>query len=133
MQPGQVDRGPVRTRHLLIALSIFIAEIGVGFSTIRFVRGFVSDFLVVILIFHLVKAFVNVPRAALALGVLAFAVAVEVSQYFHLADLLGFARGGLPGILLGNSFSWYDILMYILGCATAFLLDAFGVSKSRAI
>ena len=117
----------IRTKHLLIALVVAIAEILVAtvFSQVRFVRSFLSDFLVVILLYHLVKAFRAVSPLPLAIAVFLFSCVVETTQYFHLADALEFRRGSLPSILLGTSFSWIDILMYFLGCLTSFCVDAF--------
>jgi len=123
----------VRTKHLLIALVVFVAEILVAtiFSQVRFVRSFLSDFLVVILLYHLVKAFRAFAPLPLAIAVFLFSCVVEVSQYFHLADALGFPRGSLPNILLGTSFSWIDILMYFLGCLTSFGVDFFYFRKAE--
>jgi hypothetical protein len=121
----------VRTKHLLIALVVFIAEILVAtvFSPVRFVRSCLSDFLVVILLYHLVKAFRPVSPLPLAIAVFLFSCLVEASQYFHLADALGLRRGSLASILLGTSFSWIDILMYFLGCVTSFGVDIFCLRK----
>ena len=122
-----------RPKHLLIALLVFLAEILVAttFSHIQFIRSFLSDFLVVILIYHLIKAFLDLPPVSLALGVFFFSCVVEVSQYFHLADALGLPRGSLLSVLLGNSFSWLDLLMYLLGCVTSYILDSRFLSKPQ--
>ena len=121
------------TKHLLIVLPVFVAEILVAttFSQVRFIRSSISDFLVVILLYHLVKTLRPVSALPLAIAVFLFACAVETSQYFHLGDALGFRRGGLASILLGTSFSWADILMYFLGCSTSYLLDSRFLSKPR--
>ena len=123
----------VRTKHLLITLVVFSAEILVAtiFSQVRFVRSFLSDFLVVILPYHLVKAFRAVAPLSLAIAVFLFSCVVEISQYFHLADALGFRSGSLASILLGTSFSWIDILMYFLGCLTSFGVDFFCFRKDE--
>ncbi len=117
----------MKTKHLLIAVTIFISEILVAtvFSKVEFIRSYASDFLMVMLIYHLVEAFRNVPPFPLAVGVFAFACGVEVSQYFHLSARLGFGEESLAGILLGSSFSWIDILAYFLGSLTSYVLDAY--------
>lgn len=113
-----------RTRHLLIVIAVFIAEILVAtaFSNITFVRSYIGDFLVVILLYHLVRVFFDIPPSTLAFFVFMFACSVEVSQHFHLVDALGLPRGGLLSILIGTSFSWLDILAYALGCLASFLV-----------
>jgi len=116
---------PSRPAHLLIAGAVFGAEllIATTFSQVELVRSFLGDYLVVILLYHLAQAIRPVAPLRLAIGVFAFSCAVEVSQLFHLADALGFRPGGLLYILAGNTFSWVDLLMYALGCATAGLVD----------
>jgi hypothetical protein len=86
---------------------------------------------VVILIYHLIKAFLDLPPASLALAVFSFSCVVEISQYFHLADAIGLPRGGLLSVLLGNSFSWLDLLMYLLGCVTSYILDSRFITKPQ--
>lgn len=111
-------------RAFLITLVVFGLEILVAtmFASSPFIRGSVSDVLVVILIFCAVLAWVRVPHLPLAGAVLMLAWAVEVGQRFGLADALGFARGSLPSILIGTTFSWEDLLMYTLGCGAALLI-----------
>jgi hypothetical protein len=112
-----------KPRYLIIALVIFVLEVLVAttFAAVPFIRGSISDILVVALIYYLILAFVRVHEVALALGVLLFAYAVEVGQYFRIADVLGFERGSLMSILIGTTFSWEDLLMYLLGCVLALL------------
>lgn len=114
-----------RTTHLLIAAGVFLAEILVAtrFSRVPFVRSFLGDYLVAILVYHFLKAFREFRPFPLACAVFGLSCSIEVSQYFHLADALGLQRGSLPSIVLGNSFSWLDILMYLLGSATSYLCD----------
>jgi hypothetical protein len=79
------------------------------------IRPYGGDFLVVILIYCFVKTFIQSPVNITALSVLLFAYAVEVSQYFKLVVRLGLRDSKWANILLGNSFSWVDMLMYTLG------------------
>ncbi len=115
----------MKTRNLLLVLAFFAAEVPVAtlFAKFGFVRGYLGDFLVVILLYFLIKLFREVRPLQLAMGIFVFACGVEVTQYFHLADLLGFHRGSLINILLGDSFSWVDIITYFLGCVTSYLID----------
>lgn len=114
-----------RAKYLLITIGILIVEILIAtvFSDVGVIRSYLGDYLVVILLFCLVKSFFDVSPFALSISVFLFACSVEIAQYFHLADALGLHRGSLPGILVGNSFSGLDILMYLLGCLTAYLFN----------
>ncbi len=115
-----------RATHLAIALAIFVAEVLIAtvFSRVVFVRAFVGDFLVVMLVYHVVKGFTLVRPRPLAVGVFLFACLVEGVQYFHPVDRLGLRHGSVLAIVMGNSFSWEDVLMYFLGCLASWLLDS---------
>ncbi len=124
----------ITTRHLWIAVAIFVAEILIAtvFADIKFVRSYLGDFLVVMLLYHLVKIFRDAPPLPLAALIFIFACSVEIAQYFRLADALGLRPGSLGSILIGTSFSWADILAYFLGCLTSYLADAYLLSKTKS-
>jgi len=122
-----------RTKHLLIALLAFLAEILVAttFARVRWIRSFLSDYLVVILIYHLVKSIRDISPLPLAIAVFLFSCVVETAQFFHLADVLGFHHPSLIRTLIGTSFSWVDILMYLAGCTTSYFVDSFFLSQPK--
>lgn len=115
----------IHMKYLLLAAGIFVVEILIAtvFSDIPFIRAYLGDYLVVILLYCLIKAFWNITPSTLSAAIFLFACAVEMAQALHLADILGLPAGSLLSILIGTSFSWVDILMYGLGCLTAFLVD----------
>ncbi|WP_183562861.1 DUF2809 domain-containing protein [Mucilaginibacter sp. SP1R1] len=105
-------------RYFTPALLLLLIEILIGrYAHDNIIRPYGGDFLVVILLYCLVKSFLNTPAFKTALGVLLFAYAVEVSQYFHLTQLLGLQNSKAAVLLLGSSFSWIDMLCYTLGMA----------------
>lgn len=116
---------PTRVKHLAVSVVIFISEILIAtvFSDIKFIRNYFGDLLVVMLIYHFIKIFRDVLPWKLGALVFLLACGVEALQYFQLADIMGFARGSLPSIIIGTSFSWHDILMYFLGCVASCFLD----------
>ncbi|MDP4255383.1 MAG: DUF2809 domain-containing protein, partial [Bacteroidota bacterium] len=77
-----------------------------------------GDYLVVIWLYCLVRSFTNIPVGLTAACVLLFAYGVEMTQYVHLADRLGFTGPSLMRTMLGSSFSWVDMLAYTLGIVT---------------
>ena len=98
----------------LLGVELLIATV---FSRIGFIRGYIGDVLVVILLYYLVLSFVKVKhKGKLIWGIFAFAVVVEILQYFGVASYLGFAKGSIGYIILGNHFSWADIICYAIGC-----------------
>ncbi len=125
---------PLRLIYALLALAIFLTEIIIATRLVdlSFIRGSVGDFLVVMLIYFFMQAWRQWPAKTLAIGVFIFSCAVEISQYIHLADLLGLKRGGLWHIVLGNVFSWQDIAMYLLGSLAAYGVDVAWLEKRQA-
>jgi hypothetical protein len=87
------------------------------------IRPYGGDFLVVILLYCLIRSFCNTPVPATALGVLLFAYAIEVLQYFNYADRLGFSKPSLIRTIMGYSFSWIDMLSYTLGIGLVFVIE----------
>ncbi len=109
----------------LIALGLLAVEILIAtrLSHLPFIRNSLGDYLVVILLYCLARSFFTLPPLALAAAVLLAACSLEVGQYFQLARALGLRPGSLPAIILGSTFSPTDILMYLLGCFTSFILE----------
>lgn len=113
--------------YFLIACGLFCAEvvIATSLSSLTVIRGSIGDFLVVILLYYLVLAFRSIPPARLAAAIFLVACLIEVAQYLQLARLLGLGRNRLLNIVLGTTFSWADIAMYLLGCLAALALQRF--------
>lgn len=105
-------------KYLLLTLFIFLVEVSIAtiLKDIFFVRAYLGDVIVVILLYTFVKSFVEVNDQKLILGILLFSFLIEFAQYFNIAERLGFRRGSLMYIVIGNSFSWIDILCYAVGC-----------------
>ena len=104
--------------YFLFALFIFLVEvfIAVKLENIFFIRAYLGDVIVVMFLYALVKSFFKVNDHKLIPGILIFSCVVEFAQYFNIAEKSGFRHGSLMYIVIGNSFSWIDILCYIAGC-----------------
>jgi hypothetical protein len=102
--------------YFMLALLLLLTEVYIGlYIHDTIIRPYGGDFLVVILLYCLVKSFINSPVLLTAGWVLIFADIVEVSQYFHLVSLLGLQDFKLAKILLGTSFSFIDMFTYTFG------------------
>jgi uncharacterized membrane protein len=105
-----------RKKYFYLAIVLFLVEVCIAlFVKDQFIRPFIGDVLVVILIYCGVRAFwrIRIPTA-IAL-VLAFAYAVEGLQYFNLVDRLGLRPYPILAIAIGSVFDWKDILAYTIG------------------
>ena len=103
---------------------LLLTEIGIAlFVHDRFVRPYVGDMLVTVL---LCSAFrVVVPRRVrlLPLFVLLFAAVVEAAQYIDIVALSGLQNNALVSTVIGRTFSISDILCYAVGCALFFAIE----------
>lgn len=94
-----------------------------------FIRPYVGDMLVTLLLCCLCRVIVPNKVRLLPLYVIIFAACVEVSQYFDLVALLGLADNRILSIALGRTFSWMDIVCYGIGCVVAVWLDRILIKK----
>ncbi len=105
-------------------ISYFIAFVFIFFIEILiakylhdpFIRGFIGDVLVVILIYCFVSTFIKADHKKIALAVFIFACCIEILQAFNFVRLLGLQNNRLASIVLGSTFDWKDILAYFVGC-----------------
>jgi hypothetical protein len=123
-----------RPSYLVVAIALFIVEVAIarGYIPGAFVRNSVGDVLVIPLLYFILRG-VTKATSAVALGAgLAAGLTAELLQFLHLADLLGLKPGSLPYIVLGNTFSWSDLLMYSIGGVLAAWFDIRVFQKRRA-
>jgi hypothetical protein len=114
----------LRPLYYLIALLILLTEIAIakGIAGNAFIRGSVGDILVIVLIYALLRGNSNPPKTSGLFAIL-IGFIVEGLQYIHLVDLLGLQKGSILYIVIGNTFSPSDLLMYFIGGMLAFSLD----------
>lgn len=109
-------------KYFFLTCLFFIIEVVIAtwLKNIFWIRAFLGDVLVVILIYMFIKTFfrINIEQqnSSLLIGIFIFSCLIEFAQFFKFAELLGFKDNKLAMIVLGNSFSWVDILCYLLGC-----------------
>ena len=110
--------------YFLLTVLLLVTEILIAaFLHDRFVRPYVGDFLVVILIYCFCRMFRPFPVIKLAVSVLLFAYSIETLQYFKLLNLLHLQDNKPATIILGSSFEWSDMLAYTLGIALVIVIE----------
>lgn len=103
---------------------LFITEVLIAlYVHDAIVRPYVGDFLVVIMLYCFIRAFLLVRPGPVALFTLLFAYLVEFLQYANLLQALGLEDSRLARIIFGSSFEWIDMLAYTLGVLLVWLLD----------
>lgn len=112
------------TRYFMFAMLLLAIEIYIGARVHdNFVRPYVGDYLVVMLMYCMLMSCCKLPVLPAAIGVLLFSYIIEWLQYLGLADKLGFTEPGLMRTVLGSYFTWTDIWAYTLGIATVVALE----------
>lgn len=99
-------------------LVILIIEIIIGaYIHDAFIRPYVGDVLVVVLICCFIRIFILRSLQWLPVYVFIFTCFIESLQYFQLADMLKLSDNGFARVILGATFDWKDILCYAVGCS----------------
>lgn len=122
-----------RPNYLVVATALFVVEVAIARGSIpsAFVRNSVGDVLVIPFLYFLLRGLTKATSSVALVVGLAAGLTAEVLQYLHLADLLGLKQGSLAYIVLGNTFSWLDLLMYSIGGVLAAWLDVRVLSRNE--
>jgi hypothetical protein len=116
-----IHRLTFNRKYFYLTVVIFLIEVFIAlFISDQFIRPFVGDVLVVILIYCFIKSFWKIRTNVAALSVFGFACAIEGLQYFNLVDRLGLRENRILATIIGTTFDWKDVLAYALG--TVFIL-----------
>lgn len=111
-------------KSFLLFLLIFVVEVIIAlFVNDSVIRPYGGDVIVVILIYYFVKSFIDTKPLYLVLGVLLFAYAIEIGQYFNLVEILNMQDNKIMRVVIGSSFSWGDILAYTIGGLICYIVD----------
>ncbi|MEO8516607.1 MAG: DUF2809 domain-containing protein [Flavobacterium sp.] len=112
------------------AILIFIIEVLIAlYVHDDFVRPYMGDVLVVILIYCFLKSFVKLPILTAAILVLIFAFTVEFLQFMNIVEKLHLQSSKLARIVIGTSFSWIDLFTYLIGIAIVIAVEKNGFKK----
>jgi Protein of unknown function (DUF2809) len=100
----------------VVFLWVLGIEIAIGtFFRDRFVRYFLGDVFIVVLICYFIRSWCAIKVWIVVLGTLIFSWFVELAQYFDLIGMLGWRNSQLAHLTIGSTFDWLDLLAYVLG------------------
>ena len=112
--------------YIIIFTILLLCELYIVFFVHdRIIRPYIGDLLVVILIYTFIKIFIQNKYVLIAFATFIFACLVEFSQYLNLIAFLGLEENNIARVLIGNSFSWLDILAYFGGFLIIILVERF--------
>ena len=120
----------LRITYSVVFLLLFAAEVFIAlFIHDSFVRPYIGDVLVVMLVCAFLRVLFPEKPDVLSFFATAFAVLIEVLQYFDFVKLLGLENSTIISTALGRTFDIKDIICYIIGGAIFFVVEK--VMKSR--
>ncbi|WP_298114973.1 DUF2809 domain-containing protein [Flavobacterium sp.] len=113
----------INIKFLIISCCILIIEILIAiYAKDDFIRPIFGDYLASILVFYLLATFLKTDLNKIAILSLLISYMIEFLQYINILELLHLDKIKFLNILLGNSFSWTDMIAYTLGILTILLI-----------
>ena len=107
----------LRTGYAISTLALTIIEVIIAlYVHDNFVRPYIGDVLVVIVVYCAVRIIVPSKCRFLSLYVFIFAGGVELLQYFDFVTKLGLENNLFLKTLIGSVFDVKDIVCYAVGC-----------------
>ena len=116
--------------YFSFAILIFSIEVLIAFFVNDdFVRPYLGDVLVVILLYCFFKSFFKLSVLIVALFVLTFSFTIEFLQYLNIVEKLSLEKSKIARTVIGTSFSWIDLLTYIAGIAIVIVVEKYWFKK----
>jgi len=113
-----------------LVILFFCIEVLIAlFVNDRFIRPYLGDVLVVILIYCFLKSFLQLPVLTAAIFVLIFSFAIEFLQFLNIVEILQLEKSKIARTVIGTSFSWIDLLTYVVGIAIVIIVEKYWFKK----
>ena len=107
----------------MAAILVFIVEVAIAaFVHDALVRPYLGDSLAVVLVYLAMRAVTPLDIGWSAAIALVIACAIELGQWFHFADRIGF-HDRLLRVILGTGFDPADFVAYAGGAAATLLAE----------
>lgn len=106
-----------RIPYIISTITLLTIEVLIAlFCHDNFIRPYVGDVLVVVVIYTFLRIWIPSGVRLLPLYIFLFAAGVEVLQYFHIVEILGLENNTFFRVLIGSVFDIKDIICYFVGC-----------------
>jgi len=111
-------------QYMIALIVLLLIEVIIAlFVHDRFIRPYIGDVLIVIVIYCFVRIFLQDRIKLLSVYIFLFAVVVELLQFINIVGLLGLNRNILAKVIIGTSFDWKDVLCYAAGCVVIEIIE----------
>lgn len=106
-----------RIKYLIAFIVLLCIEFLIAiYMRDTFIRPYVGDLLVVIVLYCVVRVVIPDKYRLMPLWIFIFAVFVECLQYIKIVEILGMENNTFLRILIGATFDWKDMMCYGIGC-----------------
>jgi hypothetical protein len=120
-----------RIIYISIIIGIFVIEviIALGMLNNEFIRGSLGDLLILVIIYYILRLAFNISPVIAVITAVSIGFVAEGLQLFNLAEIMHFDKQSIMYIIIGNTFSTEDLLMYIIGGSIAFIFDKYVILR----
>lgn len=116
----------LRIAYLISFILLFVTEFLIAvFVHDAFVRPYIGDVLVVMLVCAFLRIFIPDKIRLLPVFATLFAVFIEGLQYFDFVNLIGLADNKIVSTVIGRTFDIKDIICYTVGGLIFFIAECF--------
>ena len=106
----------LRITYAVLFAVLFLTEVLIAlFVHDAFVRPYIGDVLVVVLVCAFLRIFIPDKIRLLPVFATLFAVFIEILQYFDFVNLIGLADNAIISTAIGRTFDIKDIICYTVG------------------
>lgn len=114
----------LRLTYIILFFVLFLTEVLIAlFVHDAFVRPYVGDVLVVMLVCAFLRIFIPDKIRFLPVFATLFAVFIEALQYFDFVNLIGLADNEIISTVIGRTFDIKDIMCYTVGGLIFFVAE----------
>lgn len=105
-----------RIKYLVAFICVLVIEVLIAvYVHDAFVRPYIGDMLVIVLMYFGVRIFIPQKCKWLPGFLFVFAAGIEVLQYLNIVEWLGLSQNRWASVIIGTTFDYKDILCYGVG------------------
>ncbi|HLT48978.1 MAG TPA: DUF2809 domain-containing protein [Aequorivita sp.] len=113
----------LKWRYFSAFLILLLMEFTIAYFHFNpFIRGFLGDVLVMLLLYSFLKIFIKNNVFNIAISVLGFAFLVELLQFLKLSEILKI-KSKIILTVLGSVFDGWDLVAYFIGFLLILLIE----------
>lgn len=114
----------LRLSYIILFFVLFLTELLIAlFVHDAFVRPYIGDVLVVMLVCAFLRIFIPDKIRFLPVFSTLFAVFIEILQYFDFVNLIGLSDNVILSTVIGRTFDIKDIICYTAGGVVFFIAE----------